>query len=214
MDEDQIKALITESISSLKDEILTSVDQKNSGAVASMKREVTKALEPITGQLESLSQQGKGNDDPAPAGDDDKSGKLTLKALQQQLEQTRQELQAEKQQRESQAQQALQSEKKALLSGAIAKNGLINGGVLQDVLMTRWGDRLTKEGDQWLLQDGDNVKVFDEAFGGFVNSEEGKTFLPPSGTQGGGGNEGRGATTGDTATDATSALVSAFGSFG
>jgi len=209
MNEEEIKSLINETVGGIKDEILSSVDAKNSGTAASIKRLVAAQLEPVSAQLESLQQQPATKTD---EGKGDGEQKLSLKALQQQLTEVNDQLKTERQQREDQARAALQSEKQALLSGAIAKKQLVNGGILQDVLDKRWGEKLTKEGDQWFIQDGEAVRPFSDAFESFIGSDEGKTFLPPSPTTGSGGTEGQGsASSGGTEMTGDQALASAFG---
>lgn len=196
MNEEQIKALVTDSVNeavktavtTATTEILTQVDNKNSATAASIQREFKKALEPITTSIEGLQkppETPQDKDEPA------KGGKLTLKALQQQLDAVTSDLGKERSLRESQEKAALSAEKTSVLDRAIAGANLINGGLLRDVLQQRWGSKLTKDGNQWFIEEGDSVKAFDAAFGEFLNTEEANAFKSPSQTKGSGSTEGK-----------------------
>ena len=215
MDE-ELKGQVTELFSGLmetaKTEILTAVDQKNSGAVASMKREVKSALDPITSALEGLKTQptkepGDSEDD----SDKPASGKLTLKALQQQLSQLQTELATEKTKISQEREATFNAERSSVIANAIASKGLVNPGIASDALHRRYGDKMAKEEGVWYVKDGEIVKPFDTVFGEFVGSKEGEFFLPPSSTRGAGSTEGKTtATTSSAEMSLDEALMSAF----
>ena len=215
MDE-ELKQQVTELFSGLmetaKTEILTAVDQKNSGAVASMKREVKSALDPIASTLEGLKSEPK--DEPTdPKGDDDKpaSGKLTLKALQQQLSQLQTELATERDKISKERQATFNAERSSVIASAIASKGLVNPSIASDALHRRYGDKMKKEDGAWFVEDGDTVTPFDAVFNAFVGSKEGEFFLPPSTTRGAGSTEGKTtATTSSAEMSLDEALMSAF----
>ena len=182
MDKEEFKALLTEVLpdtltafgEKLSTEILSQVDRKNSGLAASLNKDVAKAIA-------DLKQAETPSADPEPS-PDDKPGRLTTKAVQSELEQLKQQLADEKAAK-------LQSDRKAALTGAIASKGTLAQGILFDALDRRFGDNLKQDDGQWFVMEGDLVKPLETVVSGFLETDEGKHFLPASGVNGGGSSE-------------------------
>jgi hypothetical protein len=188
MDEAQVLALLD----SLKQEILGAVDQKNQGLAASLTKEIKKAVPPATPPADG-------------AGDSAGDGKLSLKALQQQITDLNAQLESEKQATLAQAQQAE-------LSQAIAASGTNAPNALTKVLAGDLLPKLSREGDQWFVADGDSVVSLTDSIKAYLGTDEGAWFLPARATNGSGATESATAapTTAGGAALTTSAFESAF----
>lgn len=206
MDEAQVKALLTAALGEFKTGLMTEisgvVDQKNAGTAASMARDLKVVKDAIAAIQPKPEDPKPETTDPAkPAPATDPNG-LALQALQQQIAALTKQVETERT-------SAFNAQAQSLLSGAIAQAKFVSPTVAQDLLMARWGGKLQQEGGRWFVKDGDAVTPFDEAFKTFTTSDEGKFFLPPSGTQGAGSTESKSKST--TASTTPSNSIDAFG---
>jgi hypothetical protein len=202
MDEAQVKALLTALLGDFKTTFMTEIsgviDQKNAGTAANMARDLKVLKEAIA----PLTKPEDPKPDPAPGAKADDPTTLQMKALQQQLAELQKQSEAERT-------AALESDKSALIANLVASGKFVSPGIAQDLLKSRWGGQLTKEDGRWFLKDGDRVTPVDEAFKTFTTSDEGKFFLPASGTQGAGSTESK--TKSSSATSAPANSADAFG---
>jgi hypothetical protein len=204
MDEAQIRTLfatlIGEFSTTLKTELLGEVDRKNQGLAASITKEVKK-LAP--------EKAPEATDPGASAASGEKltegEGKLTLKALQQQIESLKKE-------RDAEAALAQTARKSSALTEAIAKAGTLNQGALRKLLNLEYGEVLSEENGSWFVKQGESVKPLTDAIAGYLATDEGKSFMPPSGTAGAGSTESRSGTAATTTAGlkASEALMLAF----
>lgn len=198
MDEAQVKALIAAALGEFETKVTGVIDQKNSGLAANITREIKKLIpekpaDPTPADPAPQPKEGEGE------------GKLTMKALQQQLE-------ALKKERDDERTAASNARRATALTTAIAKARTLNQGALQKLLNLEYGDSLKEENGNWLIAKGEEVKSLDDAIATYLATDEGKAFLPPSGTAGAGSNESRSTTTTTAATGTTAgaALMEAF----
>ena len=175
------KSEITETFQSSMKETLSQVDKKNGGTAASLTKEFQKTVEGLRSQLtgDSTPPTNPTPQDEAPSGTpatpptQDSSDKLSLKALQNQIENLRKEseakdLQLQTEQRNS-AITSLFSDKKAQFADKATRAFLMeNEGSLK------------QEDGIWYHAEGDNVVPLDRAVDNFLNTEFGQTFQPAS----------------------------------
>lgn len=174
------KSEITETFQNSMKETLSQVDKKNGGTAASLTKEFQKTIEGLKGQLtgeyNTPSPESEQPQTPANSGqgsNTDNSEKLSLKALQNQIESLRREseakdLQLQTEQRNS-AITSLFSDKKAQFADKATRA----------FLMENEG-KLKQEDGVWYHADGDNVVPLDKAVDGFLNTDFGQTFQPAS----------------------------------
>lgn len=209
MDEEQIKALIAASLEESNRTILTQIDQKNSGLASSLSRELKKSLE----AFQVPAKEEPKADDEAPAKPTEE-GKLTLKALQAQLSEQTKLISALKEDGDRKDRETLAASRNAALASSIAGAKTLNPSLLEKVLRLEYGDNLKSENGGWFLQSGDKVSTLNDAVASYLQTDEGKAFLPSSGTSGAGSTESKNSTpavvTGNKAVDL---LNSAFDSF-
>lgn len=214
MDEEQIKALIKTSLEEHGKTLLTQVDQKNAGLAASITKDLKKTLEGLQPAQPEAKETPAGNGaaEGEPAAGSSTEGKLTLKALQSQLLEQTKLIQQLKEEGDKKEQATIAANRKTALASAIAKAKTINPTLLQKVLELEYGDNLKTENGGWFVQQGDSVKGLEDALGAYLQTDEGKAFLPPSGTQGSGSTESKATTSTATAekSNSTEALMQAF----
>lgn len=191
MTEAEILALIAESLSSVKTEILTETTNAQKGLAASITREIKKLSETKTTQT-------------APEDEPTSESTLSLKALQKQLSDMQSELANEKA-------SATKAKRDSALVSAIQKSGAINQTALKKLLSLEYGERLKSEGDRWYLEDGETATELQDVVASYLKSDEGKHFVPASGVQGSGSKETPATTTlPDKKLSAEDALYQAF----
>jgi glucan-binding YG repeat protein len=196
MDEEQVKALITAALGEFETKLTTTIDTKNAGLAASLTREIKKLIPEPKPEPEK----------PAPAADPSEAeGKLTMKALQQQIQQ----LQDEAKRKDA---EAFSARKTSALTTAIASHKALNQTALQKLLNLELGESIKEENGNWLVAQGESVKSLNDAIAAYLATDEGKAFLPPSGTAGAGSSESKTVTTPATSSDtkAGAALMEAF----
>lgn len=167
MDEAQVQALINSSLETFKNdfstEIASVVDSKNAGLAASLTREFKKATTPKEEPTEDKSTEGK----------------LSMKALQTQIEQLNKQLSEEKEAK-------FKSSSNAALISAIADSGAQNTSTLRKLLSAEYGGKLKEEDGSWFVTEGDKAISLSESIKSYLATDEGKIFVPASGTQGAG----------------------------
>jgi hypothetical protein len=163
MNEEQVKELL----SNLKEELLEAVDQKNQGLATNLSKKV-KGLEEKFESAKPAENDSKGQGE---------EGKLSMKALQQQIQQLNQQL-AEKDKA------AFEADRNSKINEVIGNSDAQAKEILSRQIKTLYGDKLTKEEGQWFVKDGEDVKPFDEVFSEYLQSDEGKFFLPPNPAKG------------------------------
>lgn len=175
------KAEITETFQSSMKETLSQVDKKNGGTAASLTKEFQKTVDSLRSQLTGDNTTPVNPATPAPQDEtpsaapaaQDSSERLSLKALQNQIENLRREseakdLQLQTEQRNS-AITSLFSDKKAQFADKATRAFLMeNEGSLKH------------EDGVWYHAEGDNVVPLDKAVDNFLNTEFGQTFQPAS----------------------------------
>lgn len=187
MDLETIKALLAEQqtaiMASVKEEMantLKQVDSKNSGLASSLTKEFKKSTDSIAAQL-----QGVGNlpvDDatpqdntpvaePAPA--PKASERLTLKALQTQIEELKNQNAAKEQAL------ALSSRNNKLNSLFQNRKVAHTDKAVKAFLMDNESN-IKQEDGVWFVQNGEEVKSLDDAVGGFLESDFGSMFQQAS----------------------------------
>lgn len=175
------KSEITETFSTQTKEILTQVDKKNGGTAAALTKEFQKATESLKNQVFNGGNDSTLEPDTAPKPDvspkPDASGgssdKLSLKALQNQIETLRQE-------RETQAQQLLQEKRNSTLNTLFSgKKAQFPDKATRAFLMENESNIKHEDGN-WYVADGDNVKPISDAVDSFLTTDFGQTFQPAS----------------------------------
>lgn len=168
MEASEIQALIDQALSTFKSDILAEVTKSNQGLAASLSTSLNKKIEKMT-QPETKSEEST----------EDSKDRLTLKALQGQIEQLNQQLQEKEH-------KAFESERSAAISKVIAGSNSINKNLLQKIFAQEVAPKLQKENDSWFLEQEGQVIPIDKALESYLASEEGACFLPPSPAKGSG----------------------------
>lgn len=207
MDEEQVKRLIAAALGDFETKITTAIDTKNAGLAANLTREIKKLVpEKPSGEEKPEKPASQGAEDTG------SEGRLTLKMLQQQLQQQTELINSLKTESERKDKEAFNARKASALMGAITKHKAINPTALSKLLNLEFGESLKAEGDSWMVEQGDSVKSLDDAIAAYLGTDEGKAFLPPSGTAGAGSSESRSSSTASTSSDlsAGEALMQVF----
>ncbi|MBW4421199.1 MAG: prominin family protein [Myxacorys californica WJT36-NPBG1] len=177
MDEQQVQALINQALDTFKTSIMTDVNKANSGLAKSIESTLKKSLENIQPKAEEPTEE--------------KPASLSLKALEKQIQDLTTQL-SEKDKA------AFESEKSATISQLIAGSETVNKSALQKLFTVEFGASLKKEDNQWFLEKGDTVTPIKDLFNSYLQSDEGKSFVPASPTQGSGTKESKTITATDT----------------
>lgn len=169
MDEAQVRALFESMIGAVKTELTDQIHIANQGLGANLSKQIAKLQTPKAAASEPAQPEGE-------------EGKVTLKALQTQIAELNKTLADQKQ-------AAFAAASETALTNAIAQSGTNNPKILKKLLQAEYGGRLSQDGDNWFLVDGDNAVGLSQAVLSFLQSDDGKFFLPPSGTKGSGAME-------------------------
>lgn len=157
---EQVQALIDEKFAALKEEVTAA----NKGLAASLTKEVKKAL----ANQSTQSPEGEAQED---------SNKLTLKTLQQQISDlTNQLAQKDK--------EAFTAKKSQAVSQMIASLKTLGSTSLQKLFMSEYGEFIKEENGSWFVDKGDSTLALQDALNNYLNTEDGKIFLPASGVKG------------------------------
>lgn len=178
---EELEALLTQKITDLTDQIgnlqtniLAEVDRRNSGTAASITRDVAKRLAELQTPTETPT--------PTPPTDGSEPARLTVKALQADLDKFKAEL--------ANRDAAIAAQNRAMaLNNALSSKRVLAQKVLFQALSAQYGDKLQEDGGQWFVTDSGGTQTLEAAIDGFLSSEEGKAFLPSSGINGAGSKE-------------------------
>ncbi|MBE9178682.1 hypothetical protein IQ268_08930 [Oculatella sp. LEGE 06141] len=212
MDEAQIRALVQQMLeannTTLSTTLMNQVNTANSGLAASLERQIKKLGE--TPPAPQPQPQPPQPDPTNPTSETDK-GRLSLKALETQLQEQAKQFETLQSQLKEKEVQAFEARKRSSVSEAIAKAGTINQGLLHTAFLARNGGQLTEENGIWYVKNGEQVATLDDAMKGYLGTDEGKVFVPASTTQGAGSTESKTTTpTPEPTTKAGEALAAAF----
>lgn len=174
------KSEITETFTSQTKEMLAQVDKKNSGTAASLTKEFQKTASELRNQMFNGSEDSSATApesapqaSPAAAPAQTSGEKLSLKALQSQIETLKQE-------RIDQAQKLQESQRNVALNNMFSsKNSQFPDKATRAFLMENEAN-LKQEDGNWYLTDGESVKPLNDAVDSFLNTDFGQTFQPAS----------------------------------
>jgi hypothetical protein len=168
MSPEEIQALVESSIGNAISGLREEFTKANQGLAASLTKEVKKVLSTQVSQPAETEQED--------------SSKLTLKSLQQQLA----DLQSQLAQKDK---EAFSAKKSQAISQVIANSQALNPSALMKLFSLEYGDSIKEENGAWFVDKGDNVLPLQDALNTYLNSDEGKFYLPPSGVNGSGATE-------------------------
>lgn len=171
------KADITSTFTSQTQEILTQVDKKNGGTASALTKEFQKTVETLRNQMLNgvTNEVAAAVETPLINTDtvSTSTEKLSLKALQGQIETLRQE-------REQQALKLLQSERNSQLNTLFSsKKSQFPDKATKAFLMENESNLEQEEGN-WYLKVGDSALPLAAAVDSFLNTDFGQTFQPAS----------------------------------
>lgn len=160
MTPDEIKALITETLTAtletFKTDILSVTDEKNRGLAAALTKDIKKLSEKPT--------------EPEPTEE-----KLTLKSLQSELGSLREQLANEKA-------ASLRKTTSAEISKLVASSKLTQPEAAMKLFEAEYGSAIAVEDEKLFVRQGENVQSLSDCFSNFVKSND--WLLPPSGLDG------------------------------
>lgn len=176
---EELKALLEESQASLleqvqtslkgmKGEILQEVDKKNSGTVSS----ILKSLKPKEEKLPVLEEKAPVQEEKAPVQEEEKT-KLSLKALERQIADFKAQL-------EEKDKKLLLKELDGNLLNALNGKKVLNSGIALKAFKLENEGNLKQEDGVWYVQSGESVVSLDTAVDKFLETDFGKTLLPPT----------------------------------
>lgn len=176
---EEIKALLEESQASLleqvqtslkgmKGEILQEVDKKNSGTVSS----ILKSLKPKEEKVPVLEEKAPVQEEKAPVQEEEKT-KLSLKALERQIADFKAQL-------EEKDKKLLLKELDGNLLNALNGKKVLNSGIALKAFKLENEGNLKQEDGVWYVQSGESVVSLDTAVDKFLETDFGKTLVPPT----------------------------------
>lgn len=176
---EELKALLEESQASLleqvqtslkgmKGEILQEVDKKNSGTVSS----ILKSLKPKEEKVPVLEEKAPVQEEKAPVQEEEKT-KLSLKALERQIADFKAQL-------EEKDKKLLLKELDGNLLNALNGKKVLNSGIALKAFKLENEGNLKQEDGVWYVQSGESVVSLDTAVDKFLETDFGKTLLPPT----------------------------------
>lgn len=176
---EELKALLEESQASLleqvqtslkgmKGEILQEVDKKNSGTVSS----ILKSLKPKEEKVPVLEEKAPVQEEKAPVQEEEKT-KLSLKALERQIADFKAQL-------EEKDKKLLLKELDGNLLSALNGKKVLNSGIALKAFKLENEGNLKQEDGVWYVQSGESVVSLDTAVDKFLETDFGKTLVPPT----------------------------------
>lgn len=163
MTPEEITALISQQVESLRTELTQQITSANQGLAASLSKEIKKLSQPAPATQEEPEKET-----------------LTLKALKQQLSDMQEQLAAKDK-------QTLDAMKRSAVAEAIGQQKALSPGILQKLILTEYGEVLKQDGGVWYVDSpATGVKPLTTVLSDFLKTEDGKLFIPPSGVQGSG----------------------------
>ena len=180
---EEIKALLEQSQSSLleqmqtslqglKGEILQEVDKKNSGTVSSLIKSLKPKEVPVQVQVQEEEKALVPPSVQVGVQEEEKS-KLSLKALERQLGELKAQL-------EEKDKRLLLKELDGNLLGALNGKKVLNSGIALKAFKLENEGNLVQEEGIWYVKNGESVVSLDTAVDNFLESDFGKTLLPPT----------------------------------
>jgi hypothetical protein len=160
MTPEEIQDLLKQTLGDIKNEILSEVDKKNAGLASSLSKEFKK-------QSTSTTQDSE----------EEPKDKLTLKALQQQISELNNQL-------KEKDEQAFTAKRSEAVSKAISKSNVLSQSTLHKLYMLENSSALKEENGNWFVERNGQVLPLEESLKNYLNSDDGKLFLPPSGVNG------------------------------
>lgn len=178
---EEIKALLEQSQASLleqvqtslqglKGEILQEVDKKNSGTVSSLIKSLKPKEVPVQVQVQEEEKA------PTPVQvqvQEEEKSKLSLKALERQLGDLKAQL-------EEKDKKLLLKELDSNLLGALNGKKVLNSGIALRAFKLENEGNLQQEDGIWYVKNGESVVSLETAVDKFLDSDFGKTLLPPT----------------------------------
>ena len=176
---EELKALLEESQASLleqvqtslkgmKGEILQEVDKKNSGTVSS----ILKNLKPKEEKAPVLEEKAPVLEEKAPVQEEEKT-KLSLKALERQIADFKAQL-------EEKDKKLLLKELDGNLLSALNGKKVLNSVIALKAFKLENENNIKQEDGVWYVQNGESVVSLDMAVDKFLETDFGKTLLPPT----------------------------------
>lgn len=176
---EELKALLEESQASLleqvqtslkgmKGEILQEVDKKNSGTVSS----ILKSLKPKEEKVPVLEEKAPVLEEKAPVQEEEKT-KLSLKALERQIADFKAQL-------EEKDKKLLLKELDSNLLSALNGKKVLNSGIALKAFKLENENNIKQEDGVWYVQSGESVVSLETAVDKFLETDFGKTLLPPT----------------------------------
>lgn len=164
MEREEVQKLLDE----FRADLLKTVDSKNSGLAASISKDLKKTLEGL--------QKPQG---------DKTQGEVDVNALQSQIQSLQEKLQAKDT-------EAFENSRNQALKAAIANLGALEPNSLFKLYLLEHGQSLQSEGEGWLVEQDGKAISLEDSLKTYLESDEGKVFLPPSGTNGSSSEESNG----------------------
>jgi hypothetical protein len=173
MDKEQIIEIFKEALPTLIEEmLLPEVRKENGKFAASLTKDVSKKLERVS------QPEAQRSEDP-----EKEESKLTLKILEQRIA----DLTAQLQEKDR---KTMEAQRKAAISEAIAGSKAINKPVLQKLFSVEFEDSIQQENNRWIYKSEDGQAQFlDDLLNSYLESEDGKLFIPASSVSGSGSTE-------------------------
>ena len=191
MTPEEIKALLSETLTEFKTGILAEVNRANSGTAAAVTKEIQKQLAAIaTSSTKAAPEATQGEGGSAPtssAPGTEQSGRLSLKELQAQIDNERKARESLQKQLEDERASSTRAKKQSAFATSVTNNKAANQGTLLKLLQYEYMDKLEFLSDGTPFIDG---KPLDTFVKDFIYSEEGKPFRASSGVNGAGTSEG------------------------
>lgn len=194
MTPEEIKALLTDTLTEFKTGILSEVNRANSGTAAALTKEIQKQLASLTSQAPAPSTDTTSSDSGTQP--EVPSGRLSLKELELQIANERKARESLQKQLEDEKASSTKSRKQSALASAVANNKAANAGTLLKLLQYEHLDKVEFLSDGNPCIDGRPLDAFVKDF---ILSDEGKPFRASSGVNGASSSEGGIAPQGDTA---------------
>ena len=183
---EELKALLEESQASLleqvqtslkgmKGEILQEVDKKNSGTVSSILKSLKPKEEKVPVLEEKapvLEEKAPVQEEKAPVQEEEKT-KLSLKALERQIADFKAQL-------EEKDKKLLLKELDGNLLNALNGKKVLNSGIALKAFKLENEGNLKQEDGVWYVQSGESVVSLDTAVDKFLETDFGKTLVPPT----------------------------------
>jgi hypothetical protein len=195
---DEIQELVNKSVSEQLSSFKEEITSAHKGLAASLTKEFKKSVQSLQSKEDTAVEDKV----------EDTQQKLSLKALESQLSELKKQL-------EEKDKDAFLAKRSSALSQAISQAKALNPTALQKLFTLEYGEKIKEEGGQWYIEKEDKVVGLNEALADYLNSPEGKFYLPPSNITGAGSEtiKSNSVGTSQQGVDAKSALYEAFSNY-